>query len=251
MQTDPTPPSVMPSPPSPTRTARARFLLLVIDPDPVGSETLHRQLNARQVDVLVADDPADGLLQAGTLLPDAVLAAADVPPMRGCTIARALHERMSIPTIVGVAQGDTVEADRALAFGAIATIVRPYRLEQILPVLGSLSRTHPTPGAAPVRVGRLRLDPAAHEVHLGDRRIDLPMREFELLHLLMVHAGRVLSHRQIHRLLWNADGAQSNTLSVHIKRLRSRLGEDSDAPVITSVRGLGYRLDLPGDSHGR
>ena len=243
MQTDPTPPMVMPSPPSSTRTARARLLLLVIDPDPMGAEPLHRQLTARQVDVLITDDPADGLLRAGTLLPDAVLAAADVPPMRGCTIARALHERTGIPTIVGVAEEDTVEAARALAAGAVATVVRPYHVQQIMPVLSSLSGTHPMPSPAPVQVGRLRLDPAAHDVHLGDRRVELPMREFDLLHLLMVHAGRVLSHRQIHRLLWNADRAQSNTLSVHIKRLRTRLGGNPDDPVIISVRGLGYRLE--------
>jgi DNA-binding response OmpR family regulator len=229
-------------------TARARLLLLVIDPDTAGCRALQRELAARQVDVLVTDNPADGLLQAGTLLPDAVLAASDVPPMRGCEIARALYGRTGIPTIVGVAPDDTDEATRALAAGAMASVVRPYRLQQILPVLGSLPRGASAP--EPVRVGRLLLDPAAHEVHIGDRRVDLPQREFDLLHMLMAHAGQVVSRQQIHRLLWNADGADSNTLAVHIKRLRDRLGKDRGNPFITSVRGLGYRLDRPRDHNG-
>jgi len=246
VQTDPTP-SVMTSPPATKPTARARLLLLVIDPDTVGSRALQRQLTARQVDVLVTDNPADGLLQAGTLLPDVVLAASDVPPMRGCEIARALFGRTGIPTIVGIAPGDADEATQALAAGAIASVVRPYNLQQILPVLGSLSRSASPP--EPVRVGRLLLDPAAHEVHIGDRRVDLPQREFDLLRLLMSHAGQVVSRRQIHQLLWNTDGAGSNTLAVHIKRLRARLGHDQGDPSITSVRGLGYRLDRPRDNN--
>jgi DNA-binding response OmpR family regulator len=223
--------------------------VLVIDPDAAGSRALQRQLTPRQVDVVMTDHAADGLLRAGTLCPDAVLAAADVPPLRGCDIARALYERLAIPTIVGVALDDTVGAAHALAAGAIATVARPYSVRQILTVLGSLaSRGTPPPTALPVQIGRLRLDPAAHEVHVGDRRVDLPMREFELLHLLMAHAGQILSHRRIHRLLWNADGVPSNTLSVHIKRLRSRLGQNPGDPVITSVRGLGYRLEAPSES---
>jgi DNA-binding response OmpR family regulator len=238
----------MTSPPATILTARARLLLLVIDPDTMGSRSLQRQLTARQVDVLVTDDPADGLLQAGTLLPDVVLTAAEVPPMRGCEIARALYGRTGIPAIVGVAPGDTDEASEALAAGAIASVVRPYRLEQILPVLSSLPRNASAP--EPVRVGRLVLDPAAHEVHIGDRRVDLPQREFDLLHLLMAHAGQVVSRRQIYRLLWNADDAGSNTLAVHIKRLRARLGHGRGDPSITSVRGLGYRLDRRRDDNG-
>ena len=86
--------------------ARSRFLLLVIDPDTGLRRSLAAGLLGWQVDVLVADDPADGLLLAGQKLPDAVLTAADVPPMRGSEIARALRHRTGIATIVGVGECD-------------------------------------------------------------------------------------------------------------------------------------------------
>lgn len=231
--------------PSVVRPPRPRLLLLVIDPAPAAAE-LGRDLLDEPVDVIVTADPADGLLQAGILLPDAVLTAAQVPPMSGSAIARALHDRVRIPTFVGLEAADDEGVQRAMmAAGATACVERPYRSREILTALRSLS-PDPADFAPPVEVGALRLDPGAHEVHLRGHRIDMPMREFELLHLLMCHAGQVLSRTQIQHLLWSADEVTSNTLTVHVKRLRARLGDDPTAPhIITAVRGLGYRLDAP------
>ena len=95
-----------------------------------------------------------------------------------------------------------------------------------------------------VRAGALSLDPNAREVWLHGKPVVLPMREFQLLHLLMSHAGRVVTRQEICRSLWGS-AARSNTLTVHIGRLRGRLGDTSRGRMIVSVRGLGYRLDPP------
>lgn len=246
MQVEVSPHPAVPCQPLTPRTVRARFLLLVVDPDLTGAEALSRQLHDRQIDVVVTDNPADGLLQAGALLPDAVLTAADVPPMRGSTIARALSSRTGIPTLVGVGIDDRNEGRIAVSSGARACVDRPYRMTQILPILQSISHDAPAELQPVIEVGKLRLDPAAHEVHLRGQRVDLPLREFELLHLLMLHAGRVLTRHQIHRIVWSQQAETSNTLSVHIKRIRARLGDDPRDPrIIVAVRGLGYRLDPP------
>ncbi|MBM0230411.1 response regulator transcription factor [Micromonospora sp. STR1_7] len=228
------------------QTTRTRFLLLVLDPDTSTANALAEQLQERQIDVVVTGDPADALLQAGALLPDAVLTATDVPPMRGSAIARALHTRACIPTLVGVGEHDGMEGSLALAAGATACVARPYRVTEILPMLRAISPDTAADFQVAVETGALRLDPAAHEVRLGGRRIELPMREFELLHLLMLHARRVVTRHQINRLLWSGEGDTSNTLNVHIRRLRHRLGDNLRKPsIIVSVRGMGYRLDPP------
>jgi DNA-binding response OmpR family regulator len=100
------------------------------------------------------------------------------------------------------------------------------------------------PGPRMVRAGALRLDPAAQEAELHGRRFPLPPRETRLLHLLMTNANHVVTREQIRETVWGADeNNSSNTITVHIQRLRSRLGEDPE--IIQTVRRLGYRLVPP------
>jgi DNA-binding response OmpR family regulator len=206
---------------------------------------LYRQLHERNVDVVLTDDAADGLVQAGVLRPDVVLTAAQVPPMRSPAIVRAVFARTGIPTLVGIDRKDDGAAQEAAASGAAGCVHRPYRTPEVLGLLRELS-PH-SPADEPVlAVGELVLDPGAYEVRLRGRRIDMPPREFDLLHLLMSHPGRVLTRPQIYRLVWSSHAESSNTLSVHIKRLRARLGDDPARPrIIVGLRGLGYRLDPP------
>ena len=229
------------------RTAkRARFLLLILDPDRAAGELLGDELRRRQVDVIVTSEPADALVRAGMLRPDAVLAAAGTSPMPGSAIARALLTRARIPTIVGVGADDGAEASAALTAGAYACVARPYRPTEIVPILRAISPDTAADFQATLQAGTLRLDPAAHEVYLRERKIRLPLREFQLLYLLMLNAGKVISRHQINKLVWSGEANGSNTVNVHIRRLRHRLGDDPKCPrIIVSVRGMGYRLDPP------
>jgi two-component system response regulator RegX3 len=96
-----------------------------------------------------------------------------------------------------------------------------------------------------VTVGDLRLDPDRHEVTLRGEPLALPLKEFELLHALMEHAGRVLTRDQLMDRVWGHDYVgDGKTLDVHIKRLRSRIEDDPGNPKrITTIRGLGYRYE--------
>ena len=95
-----------------------------------------------------------------------------------------------------------------------------------------------------LRAGALRLDPAAQEAELHGRRFALPPRETRLLHLLMTNANHVVTREQIRETVWGADESNaSNTITVHVQRLRARLGEDPE--IIQTVRRLGYRLVPP------
>lgn len=220
--------------------------MLIIDPRPEATGRLHRHLLDLDVDVMSTDDAADGLLQAGSLRPDAVLVAAEVPPMSGPSVARALHARCGIPAVIGVDKVDAAARRMAADSGAVAVVRRPYRLWEIVGVLSTLAPGSAVDLARTIEIGSLRLDPTSYDVVLRGHPIHLREREFALLHLMARHAGRVLSRRQIQELIWNGDEETSNTLSVHVKRLRAKLGDDLPEPrIIISVRGRGYRLEPP------
>jgi DNA-binding response OmpR family regulator len=223
-----------------------RFLLLVVD-DVEFVSTLARELNPLQADVVVCPDSAESLLRVGSLRPDAVLAAADSRPVDSLTLVRVLRRASGTPVVVGVGNGDGPVAARVLAAGARACVARPYRPVEVLPILRSVGPPGLFAPEPALRVGALRLDPLAQEAGLNHARIRLPMRECLLLKLLMQNADRVVTREQIIATVWPDNGAgSSNTVNVHIQRLRSRLGDDPhESRIIQTVRKKGYRLVPP------
>jgi DNA-binding response OmpR family regulator len=221
------------------------FLLLIADPDDERASRLAEGLAEHQVTSIISSDGADALLAAGAEHPDAVLAAAALPTVGGAALTRALSARTTIPVVVGIGNGDGPAAAEALAAGAAACVAHPYRLRELLPILRAIR-----PGALvdvqPALEARgLRLDPSSLEVHLNGRLVRMPLREFRLLQLLMQHADRVVTRDQIRGSVWGGV-AGSNTITVHIQRLRQRLGDDQDNPkLILTIRGVGYRLVPP------
>ena len=226
---------------------RSRFLLLIADPDPDVAGELASELARHHVDVEVCIGAADALVATGTLQPDAVLVAAEPGDLTGAEVVQVLARRTNIPLLIGIGDGQGAQAGAALSSGATACIARPYRLNELIPIMKSIRPDSIGMLEPPIDCGALRLDPATLEVHLYGRSIRLPLREYELLRFLMVHADRVLRPEQIYRTVWGrSSGHRSNTLAVHIKRLRGRLGDHQENPhIIKTVRGVGYRLIPP------
>lgn len=232
---------------------RPRFLLVVADPDQHATSTLTAELARHHVDTEVCADVADALLAAGVLRPDAVLLAAEQRGLSSADIVRALCRRAGIPVVVGVGDGDGANVAAVLAAGANACIARPYRVNELIPIMRAIRPDSIGMLDPPLEVGSLYLDPATLEVRLHGRRIILPLREYQVLRFLMTNADRVVTRDQIYRSVWGESRAEaSNTLTVHIQRLRSRLGDDARKPrIIMSVRGVGYRLIPPTGSRSR
>ena len=226
---------------------RSRFLLLIADPDPDVAGELASELARHHVDVEVCIGAADALVATGTLQPDAVLVAAEPGDLTGVEVVQVLAKRTNIPLLIGIGDGQGAQAGAALSSGATACIARPYRLNELIPIMKSIRPDSIGMLEPPIDCGALRLDPATLEVHLYGRSIRLPLREYELLRFLMVHADRVLTPEQIYSTVWGQSGGhRSNTLVVHIKRLRVRLGDNQENPrIIKTVRGVGYRLIPP------
>jgi DNA-binding response OmpR family regulator len=232
---------------APAHVLRAKPLLLVIDRSPSAAQ-LSRLLRD-SLDVRVCATAAEGLIVAGGTRPDAVLAAADVADVPCPTLVRLLRRWCGTPVIVGTdgAHGDLAGA--VLQAGAAACIAHPYRPAEVLALVRSLGVHVPAPEEPELSCGALVLDPGGRTVRLRGSVIDMPPREFRLLAFLMSHQGRVVSRAQLWEQVWGGAGpAASNTIAVHVRRLRSRLGDDPRHPsVLTTVGRSGYRLHPPSE----
>ena len=221
------------------------FLLLIADAGPALAEDLSADLATHQVQAMICTDGAEALLIAGSEHPDAVLAAARLPTVNGPTLVRVLSTRTDIPVVLGVGDGDGAAAVEALAAGATACVAHPYRLRELLPILRAIRPDGITTPQPALEVGGLRLDPGSMEVRLRGEAVRMPLRELRLLQLLMTNAERVVTRDQIHEAVWGGVPG-SNTITVHVQRLRHRLGDDNHDPkMILTVRGVGYRLIPP------
>ncbi|MEU0566299.1 response regulator transcription factor [Nonomuraea sp. NPDC005983] len=223
---------------------RTKPVLLIADPDWAVVEEVAAVLEREGVAVTGVGDGAQGLLQAGALQPDVVLVAATLPVIDAVEFVRAVRLSRAVPVLLGVGEGHAEQAVAALAAGAAACVARPYRVPELLPFIQAASPE----GRKVLAVGPVELDIQAYQVRVDGRAVHLPLREFELLHYLMRNADRTVTREQIMRHVWHAAANTStNTIAVHVKRLRHRLG-DNDDQLIQTVRGVGYRLVTPGIS---
>lgn len=226
-----------------------RLTLLVIEPETAVAEQIVLDFLNHRIDTHVCKDGAEALIALGRHQVDAVLAAASVPILSGPHLVEAIRRHSpQLPILIGAGQADTEAAVGALAAGANAAVARPYRSPEVVPLLRA---TFPEAaiGDLPdvIELGPLRLDAGSRQVVHNGEPLVLPPREFDLLCYLMVNADRVVTSSQIMDHVWGL-GSQdtSNTLSVHMRRIRLRLCDDPRNPrIILSVHGVGYRLVLP------
>ena len=221
---------------------RVRTLLLVVDPDPLAAGLLDDVDD--QLDVRVCTSAAEGLLVAGATRPDVVLLRADLTDVPAATVVGLLDRCCGVPVIVAVDGGHAELAGAALDAGAVACVARPYRAAQLMSLVSALRPTLRPDDGEVIRCGPLELSPAAGTVLLRGSLILLPPQEFRLLHFLMAHEGRVVSQVQLWEAVWGGTAPPpSNTVSVHMRRLRGRLGDDPRRPrLITTVGRSGYLL---------
>jgi two-component system, OmpR family, response regulator len=230
------------TPPDVEGDTRSAPMLLVADPDSGLIERLTAALASEGVDVTGVPDGAQALLQAGALRPDAVLISASLPIVGPVDFVRAVRLTRAVPVLLGIdLDSDAGPALHALEAGATACVARPYRVPELLPLVQAAFRRQ-GPQRTVLTIGPVELDVTAYQVRVSGRIVHLPLREFELLHYLMRNADRTVTREQIMRNVWHsADAMSTNTIAVHVKRLRARLGDDDDK-MIQTVRGVGYRL---------
>ncbi len=176
-----------------------------------------------------------------------------LPKVSGIDVCREIRSRSQVPIIMVTAKSAEIDTVVGLEVGADDYVTKPYRLRELVARMRAVLRRSPSerlattaPGDV-IEVGDVRLDPARHEVYVRDDEVSLPLKEFELLTLLMDNAGRVLTRDTLIDRVWGHDYVgDTKTLDVHIKRLRSKVESDPGRPErIVTIRGLGYKYEDP------
>ncbi|HWL44492.1 MAG TPA: response regulator transcription factor [Ilumatobacter sp.] len=225
-------------------------VLLVEDHQRARDSDLARVLRSDGFDVTsvsTVDACLDHLAAALPMILLIDLGYADPVALDACHQVRRRH---SVP-IIAIADNDSpIDAITTLEMGADDHVIRPYRSSELIARMrAAVRRTRNQPAGIPMAdaalaIGHVSIDPEARSVHVEGRPIQMSLKEFDLLYLLMANAGRVLSRDTIIRCVWQREpGNDTSTVDVHIKRLRQKIDVDGQPSLIVTIRGLGYKID--------
>ena len=228
--------------------------ILVVEDEASFVEALTIGLRREGFDVVVATDGAQALEMFDAVLPDLVLLDVMLPKISGVDVCRQLRKRTQVPIIMVTAKGAEIDTVVGLEVGADDYVTKPYRLRELVARMRAVLRRTDLSGgssgvvmSAPgvVQVGDVSLDPDEHRVSVGGADVALPLKEFELLHILLANAGRVLPRETLIDRVWGTDYVgDTKTLDVHVKRLRGKIETDPTTPTrIVTIRGLGYKYE--------
>jgi DNA-binding response OmpR family regulator len=226
--------------------------LLVVEDDETIATALAAGLRAHGHEVRVVGSGGAALAAAERRAPELALLDLGLPDLDGVEVCRRLRARApSTVLVVLTARADEMDVVVALEAGADDYLTKPFRLAELLArVRAHLRRAAPAAGQAPVlAVGDLVVDVGARRVRVGGAEVALRAKEFELLARLAADAGSAVSREDLMADVWDAHWLGSTkTLDVHVAALRRKLGAADPAarpPVITTLRGHGYRMELP------
>jgi two-component system response regulator RegX3 len=203
--------------------------------------------------VEVARDGLEALNKFDATRPDVVLLDVMLPKISGIDVCRQLRKRTQVPIIMVTAKGAEIDTVVGLEVGADDYITKPYRMRELVARMRAVLRRAPGEAtgalddldASTLVVGDVVLDPEQHKVLVRGAEVAMPLKEFELLHLLLANAGRVLPRETLIDRVWGTDYVgDTKTLDVHIKRLRTKIEEEPANPTrIVTIRGLGYKIE--------
>lgn len=228
--------------------------ILVVEDEDSFVEALTVGLKREGFRVQVARDGAEALDVFDAVKPDLVLLDVMLPKVSGIDVCRELRRRSQVPIIMVTAKGSEIDTVVGLEVGADDYVTKPYRLRELVARMRAVLRRRGTEASAlaslsgeAMQVGDVALDPERHEVVIRGDSVQLPLKEFELLELLLANAGRVLTREVLIDRVWGTDYVgDTKTLDVHVKRLRAKVEPDPSNPArIVTIRGLGYKYELP------
>lgn len=234
---NPAPPHRPPDPQRPT--------LLIIDDEPQIRRLLRLILEGQPYRILEAPTGHDGLLAAAQDRPDVILLDLGLPDIDGLEVLRRIREWSPVPVLILSVRDREEEKVAALDAGADDYVTKPFGTAELLARLRAAARRAlPPPASALFTRGNIEVDLAARIVRRAGQEVHLTPIEYALLRLLVTHAGKVLTHRQILAGVWGPNaGNATHHLRVHVAHLRDKLEADSTDPtLILTEPGIGYRL---------
>jgi two-component system, OmpR family, response regulator RegX3 len=223
--------------------------ILLVEDEESYSDPLAYLLRREGYDVAVADTGPAGLAEFDSTGADLVLLDLMLPGLSGVEVCRQLRLRSaSLPVIMLTAKDSEIDKVVGLEIGADDYVTKPYSSRELLARVKAVLRRSTDLDDVPettLQSGPVRMDVERHTVWVAGTRIPLPLKEFELLEMLLRNAGRVLTRRQLIDRVWGNDYiGDSKTLDVHVRRLRAKIEPDPANPrYIVTVRGLGYKFE--------
>jgi two-component system, OmpR family, response regulator RegX3 len=224
--------------------------ILVVEDEESFSDPLSYLLRKEGYEVGVAESGPEALAEFDRAGADLVLLDLMLPGLPGVDVCRALRKRSNVPVIMLTAKDSEVDKVVGLELGADDYVTKPYSARELLARIKAVLRRQAEPEdllPATLEAGPVRMDVERHVVTVNGAQTSLPLKEFELLEILLRNTGRVLTRMQLIERVWGTDYVgDTKTLDVHVKRLRAKLEPDPANPRhIVTVRGLGYKFEAP------
>ncbi|ABQ90669.1 MAG: response regulator transcription factor [Roseiflexus sp.] len=218
--------------------------ILIVEDEAEIAGYLRRGLTFEGYTVEIASDGRQALDIAREQPPDLVVLDLMLPGIDGLEVARRLRAASDVPIIMLTARDAIPDRVAGLEAGADDYLIKPFAFEELLArIRVQLRRRQREDAATVLRYGPLTMDLAAHEVTIGDRRVDLTAKEYDLLELFMRHPQQVLTRDVIYDRVWGYNfGGESNIIEVYVRYLRQKLEAHGEPRLIHTVRGVGYIL---------
>jgi two-component system response regulator RegX3 len=222
--------------------------ILVVEDEESFRDALSYMLRKEGFEVVLADTGPTALEEFDRHGADLVLLDLMLPGLSGTEVCRALRARSNVPVIMLTAKDSEVDKVVGLELGADDYVTKPYSTRELLARIRAVLRRRGEPedlAPATVEAGPVRLDVDRHVVSVAGEEVAKPLKELELLELLLRNAGRVLTRGQLIDRVWGSDYVgDTKTLDVHVKRLRAKVEPEPATPRhIVTVRGLGYKFE--------
>lgn len=219
--------------------------IMIVDDDPNIRELTGVFLRNAGFETMEAVDGLDALAKLESARVDLFIIDIMMPRMDGWELCRELRESYDLPILMLTAKGETSQKVKGFQLGTDDYLVKPFEPPELVERVKALLKRYRIMASQSVQVGKLLMDRKTFEVLADGVSLTLPLKEFELLFKLASYPGRTFSREQLIEDVWGYDFAGTDrTLDVHINRLRERFGEGEYGFKITTIRGLGYRLEM-------
>ncbi|MGR7024079.1 winged helix-turn-helix domain-containing protein [Geodermatophilus sp. URMC 62] len=222
--------------------------VLVVEDEESFSDALSYMLGREGFEAVVASTGPEALAEFDRAGADIVLLDLMLPGLPGTEVCRALRSRSNVPIIMLTAKDSEVDKVVGLELGADDYVTKPYSARELVARIRAVLRRRgdvEVPADGALEAGPVRMDVERHVVAVDGEAVALPLKEFDLLELLLRNAGRVLTRGQLIDRVWGSDYVgDTKTLDVHVKRLRAKIEPDPANPKhLVTVRGLGYKFE--------
>ncbi len=221
--------------------------ILVVDDEASYRDALTSGLSGEGFSVIVATNAREAIAEFGRISPDLVLLDVMLPDRSGTEVCRELRAASNVPIIMVSARSSEIDVVIGLELGATDYVAKPYRMRELIARIRAVLRRSPIEIASDevIVAGPVRMDSSRREAYVRGALIELSRKEFDLLWLLVSHAGSVVTRETcIDALWWGQDLLDTRTLDTHIKRIRPKIELDAAAPRhLVTIRGVGFRFD--------